>query len=318
MNLLISTQNGFFRAKQADGAWQITAQGANGRALTCIAAGGGVILAGAKDGLLRSDDGGASWQEAGVGLTQPHVRWLAFHPQHAARAFAGTEPAALFVSDDGGASWRERAEVAEWRARFGWWLPYSPEAGCVRGFAFHGERAYAAVEVGAALRSDDGGETWRLAGGSDGRPRFGRPDSGALHPDVHSVAVHPQSADLVFAPTGGGLYRSTDGGDTWRHLYGRYTRAVWANPDDSQQLIVGAADGASGHNGHIAATHDGGASWQTISETWSGDMVERFVQMDEQLLAVMANGKLLAAPLADLAWQPILTDLPHVTAAVAA
>ena len=111
--------------------------------------------------------------------------------------------------------WTESSGVTEMRDEHGWFLPYSPEAGCVRGFASAGERVYAAVEVGGLLRSDDGGGGWRLAGGSDGVPTFGEPASGAIHPDVHSVHVHPSSADHVLAATAGGLYVSTDGGDRW-------------------------------------------------------------------------------------------------------
>ena len=78
----------------------------------------------------------------------------------------GTEPAAIFVSHNGALSWRECPEVARLRDEHGWMLPYSPQAGCVRGFTLHGTRAYAAVEVGGALRSDDGGTTWQVT--SDG------------------------------------------------------------------------------------------------------------------------------------------------------
>ena len=115
-------------------------------------------------------------------------------------------------------------------------LPYSPEAGCVRGFAFHGERAYAAVEVGGVLRSDDGGETWRLAEGSDGNPDLDGPPEPFVYPDVHSIDVHPSSPDLVFAPTGGGFYRSIDGGRTWTLLYDCYCRAAWIDPLDASIL----------------------------------------------------------------------------------
>src|SRR5437588_9052880 len=110
-------------------------------------------------------------------------------------------------------------EVANLRDQHHWFLPYSPGAGCVRGFAFHGQRVYAAVEVGGALRSDDGGETWRLAEGSDGNPDFDGPPPPFVYPDVHAIYVHPTSADLVFAATGGGFYRSDDGGQTWTCQY---------------------------------------------------------------------------------------------------
>ena len=155
---------------------------------------------------------GQTWRAASAGLAHPHVRWLAFHPDISDREFAGTEPAGIFVSHDGAQTWRECPEVAQLRDRHQWMLPYSPEAGCVRGFAFHGDRAYAAVEVGGVLRSDDAGETWRLAEGSDGSPDLDGPPEPFVYPDVHSIDVHPSSPDRVFAPTGGGFYRS----DRWR------------------------------------------------------------------------------------------------------
>jgi hypothetical protein len=74
----------------------------------------------------------------------------------------------------------------------------------VRWFAFHGERIYAAVEIGA---------TWRLVEGSTGDPDFNAPvPRTLLHPDVHEVAVLSASADVLLAATMCGLYRSLDGG----------------------------------------------------------------------------------------------------------
>jgi hypothetical protein len=62
----------------------------------------------------------------------------------------------------------------------------------VRWFAFHGERIYAAVEIGA---------TWRLVEGSTGDPDFNAP--------VPRTLLHP---DVLLAATMCGLYRSLDGG----------------------------------------------------------------------------------------------------------
>jgi hypothetical protein len=44
-------------------------------------------------------------------------------------------------------------------------------------------------------------------------------------------------------------------------------------------------------------------------------MVERFTQIGGELLAVLSNGELLAAPLATLAWRRILPDVKDVAAA---
>jgi len=40
-----------------------------------------------------------------------------------------------------------------------------------------------------------------------------------IHPDVHSITVHRTSSDLVTAATGGGLYRSADGGRNWKNIF---------------------------------------------------------------------------------------------------
>lgn len=316
MELYVATSKGVALAENSGGEWQVTGWGLSGRHVTSIIAREGVILAGTEDGLFRSDDGGQTWREASNGLSHRHVRWLAYHPDISDLEFAGTEPAAIFVSSDGGESWQERPEVAELREQFGWWLPYSPEAGCVRGFAFNGSRAYAAVEVGGLLRSDDSGETWRLAPGSNGRPRFGRPAEELIHPDVHSVNVHPSSADLVFAPTGGGFYRSEDGGVTWEGVYEDcYARAVWIDPADAAHIILGPSEGPSGRDGRIEESQDGGQSWRPLTERWAHNMVERFTQVGDLLLAVMANGELYQASLAKLGeWQPLLPDVEDVNA----
>lgn len=313
MELFLATRKGLVTAVQTGNGWQIEARGLTGREVTTVTAREGVILAGTRDGVFRSEDGGVSWLEKSNGLTERYVRWLAYHPDVSGLELAGMEPAAIFVSRDGGDSWRECVEVSDLRREHEWWLPYSPGAGCVRGFSFHGQRAYAAVEVGAALRSDDGGAHWRLVDGANGRPVFGAPPAQFVHPDVHSIEVHPSSADLVFAPTGGGFYASRDGGQTWRQINDcLYVRAVWLDADDPQHLVLGASDGPDGENGRIEVTHDGGQSWQQVAGRWPNNMVERFQQIGHNLWAVMANGNLLMTPLAQLDWQPVLVALTDV------
>jgi photosystem II stability/assembly factor-like uncharacterized protein len=311
MQLYLATRNGFVRVEGKNGRFEPTLRSLDGHYCTSIIAREGVILLGTREGVWRSDDLGETWREAGDGLPQPHVRWLAYHPTVSDFELAGTEPAALAISRDGGASWQEAPEVTALREQFKWWLPYSPEAGCVRGFAAHGERLYAAVEVGGLLRSDDRGRSWRLAAGSDGRPQFGQPKEGFIHPDVHSVAVHATSAERVFAPTGGGFYVSDDGGDRWTAVYDDcYVRAVWIDPGDIDHLLLGPAEGPSGRDGRIEESHDGGRSWQVVSERWMDDLVERFVQAKDVVLAMTQNGRLLRAP----EWEPVLAEVGGITA----
>ena len=301
--------------------WQVESRTVLSHPVTSIEMPENLLLAGTTDGIYRSEDGGKTWRESCAGLTVRYIRWLARHPDQPERVFAGTEPANIFVSEDAGGSWRECAEVASLRTQHGWWLPYSPGAGCVRSFAFHGPRAYAAVEVGGVLRSDDWGAQWRLAAGSTGRPVFDLPAAPLIHADVHSVVTHACSPELVFAATAAGLYCSEDGGETWSHpRAGCYTRAVWVDPEDAAHLILGVADSVEDHQGRIEQSRDGGRSWQLCSDglsvPWPDQMVERFLDVDGELLAIRSDGQVFAARPDILRWQHILAGTEPVNAAV--
>jgi len=317
--LLAATEHGLVVAGRGADQWHEGARSLSECNVAAVISREGVILAGTTEGVFRSDDGGTTWREASEGLAVRHVRWLAYHPEVSDRELAGTEPAGIFVSHDGAGTWRACPEVEALRDEHRWFLPYSPEAGCVRGFAFHEDRAYAAVEVGGVLRSDDAGETWRLAGGSTGEPFFEIPPAPLVFPDVHSVEGHPSSPDLVFAATAEGLYRSFDGGDRWLVSHaGSYCRAVWVDPLDPEHIILGPADSVSRKNGRIEESRDGGQSWERISDgldlPWPDRMVERFASVGEHLLAVTNDGRLYAASPTTWRWSRVLAEVGGVNA----
>ena len=316
--LLLATVDGLVVYAGAGQAWRAVRKGLAGREVLCVIAREGVILAGGRQGVWRSDDLGETWREANAGLTQRHVRWLAYHPDVSDFEVAGTEPAGIFVSRDGAASWRECPEVAQLRDAHHWFLPYSPEAGCVRGFAFHGHRAYAAVEVGGVLRSDDAAQTWRLAAGSDGNPDLDGPSEPLIYPDLHSIHVHPSSPDRVYAPTGGGFYRSDDGGANWALCYDCYCRAGWVDPADPEHILLGPAENVE-RNGRIEVSRDGGRTWAPagggLDLPWPRNMVERFTPAGDRLLAVLNNGELLSSQIGRWDWRQILPEAGRVAAA---
>lgn len=315
--LIFATEQGIVVCEPRRDSWAIAARELTDQHVTSVIAREGVILAGTEAGIFRSEDEGQTWEETSNGLTAHHVRWMAYHPDISDFEFAGTEPANIFISRNGGESWRACPEVASLRDKFNWSLPYSPEAGCVRGFAFHGSRVYAAVEVGGVLVSNDHGETWQLAEGSDGKPGLEGPPEPFIYPDVHSLEVHPSSPDLVYAPTGGGFYRSNDGGKTWKLFYDCYCRAVWVDAKESDHLILGPADHVDSH-GRIEESLDGGQSWSFASNglqvPWRRGMVERFFQADDELFAILSNGQLLSAPLSTLEWRRVLTNVTGINA----
>jgi photosystem II stability/assembly factor-like uncharacterized protein len=323
--LYLATSIGLFIITHANGNWNIVGHTLTDKSLTGVVASKGVILAGTTQGIWRSSDNGQSWSEANATLAIRHVRWMAGSSDTPSFILVGTEPAGIFVSRDSGKTWHQNAEVVELRDKYGWFLPYSPEAGCVRGFAIaesgpHKSRVYAAVEVGGVLLSDDGGQKWHLAEGSDGKPDLNHEPGAKIHPDVHSLSVHPSSSDLVTAATGGGLYRSIDGGITWKCIYRCYIRAAWVDPQDVGHIIAGPADGVS-RNGRIEETHDCGQSWQPASigmkGPWPRHMVERFYQHDNNLFAILSNGELWTRTSGQTAWQRILPEVSGIQAIAA-
>lgn len=309
---LVGTEGGLVLAEFERGEFLEQRRVLEGRDVTGVVSREGVVLAGTTQGVFRSDDRCETWTAAGEGLEIAHVRCLAYHPDVSDLEFAGTEPAGIFVSNDGARTWHRCPEVEALRDRHGWFLPYSPEAGCVRGFAFHGDRAYAAVEVGGVLRSDDRGRHWRLTGGSTGEPGFDIPPSPLVFPDVHSVLAHPDSPDLVWAVTAEGLYASDDAGDAWVVFHeGSYCRAAWIDPANAGRIILGPADSVSDKNGRIEQSNDGGRTWLPASDgldlPWPDRMVERFFDVDDRLFAITNDGRLYASELQAMQWRLLMT-----------
>lgn len=315
--IFVATSNGLLTGERVQNEWRVSARTLQGKHITSVIAREGVILVGSREGVMRSDDLGKTWRDASNGLTETYVRWLAYHPDISDCEFAGTEPANIFVSRDGAQTWRECDEIPYLRDAHHWFLPYSKGAGCVRGFAYCGSRAYAAVEVGGALRSDDWGATWRLCDGSNGNPDLEGPPAPLIYPDVHSIESHSATPNWVFAPTGGGFYISRDGGATWQLKYDCYVRAMWVDPNNADHFILGPADGVD-RNGRIEESRDGGETWTNASKglqvPWARHMVERFKQVGDELFAVLSNGEILVARVEEWQWKRAFAEIKNAHA----
>lgn len=312
--LFVATRNGLKIFRRLVDDWEEQGHALTGLEITSIDFQGDTGLAGTTQGVYSTQDGGENWVLDSDGIVTPHVRWARIHPQDPRHLYVGTEPANIYtkmVDDD---AWQRSETVARLRDQNDWFMPYSPNPGCVRGFAFHNNRIYAAVEVGGLLVSDDFGDTWALVEGSSGKPRQA-PVSGEIHPDVHSVLSHAASEDLVFAPTGGGFYVSDDGGKSWVLKYEAYCRTVWVDPAVETHMVLGPADGV-GRGGRIEHSADGGETWHllmdNIEEKWPDTMVERFFGTDDELFAVLSNGKILISRKGDFSWQCLLPAISNV------
>ncbi len=153
------------RAAFVDGGWTVHHMLA-GQPVACLAADPFrpvVVYAGTRgEGVLRSDDGGQSWQPAG--LAGQVVKALAASPTQPGVVYAGTKPPALYVSRDGGGAWTELPAFR--RARAFWWLSpaeadLKPYVQAIALSPTDPQLLLIGIEAGAVLRSADGGQSWQ-------------------------------------------------------------------------------------------------------------------------------------------------------------
>jgi photosystem II stability/assembly factor-like uncharacterized protein len=245
------------------------AEGLEGARPTCLVsdpATPGRAWCGTSDGgLFRSDDGGASWRQAG--LRDRHLTAVAVAPAEPGVILVGTEPSDIWRSEDDGGSWRRSDGLDELPSSSEWSFPPRPDTHHVRWIAFHPREAgrlWVAIEAGALVWSSDGGRSWRdrVPGG----PR-----------DTHELAIHRDRPDTLRVSAGDGYFESHDGGATWTAprdgLDVGYLRSVTTDPGDPDTVVVSASSHA--HRAYVAGRSDGrlyrrvgGRSWERILNGW--------------------------------------------------
>jgi photosystem II stability/assembly factor-like uncharacterized protein len=224
----------------------------------------GVIYAGTQDqGILRSDDGGVTWQP--LGLSDQVIRALAVAPTQPGVIYAGTRPVRLFKSDDGGNRWGELREFQ--RVRGWWWFspadkPYTAYVQAIALSPTDPNVVVVGIELGGVLLSADGGQTWS------------RHRRCALR-DCHSMVFHVSAGNWVYecGGSGGGVAVSQDAGMTWRKFKAgldvHYGWTINADPENPQLIYASLAPGPfKAHvdgkaEAFIFRSRDGGA-WEKL------------------------------------------------------
>jgi photosystem II stability/assembly factor-like uncharacterized protein len=263
--LLASSSTGITRAQILTDGTVTVDQLASGHDVTCLAAdphAGHVIYAGTRSGVLRSDDTGLTWTSCGLqGII---VKSLALSPHDGAVIYAGTKPAGLFVSRNGGHSWQALDSFQRIPNRWWWFSPAEP--GDWRAYVMSialspidPDLILAGVELGAVVRSSDGGKTWS------------RHRRGALR-DCHSLKFHATDGDWIYQAGGGGASLSRDAGCRFRkqndglaHKYGLVCAADPEQPEIWYVCVAPSPFNAFGANPRIYLYRSsGGAGWQPI------------------------------------------------------
>src|SRR5262245_35194582 len=268
--LLAGAETGIFASDDRGRTW--TPSGLDGRTIWDILPGSngeGAVYAGTQPaGLFKSSDGGRTWAEfetftripeaeqwcVPVKPRQPgRARALVVDGADAKRIWVGIEVGGVVSTDNGGATWR--LDLPGNNPDIHMMAAHPGKPGVLFATTGYGRLDGVAemIEGNAGVfRSDDAGATWRYAW-KGVTPRYARPmciDPRA--PYALTVASAP-TAFSSYKDDGGAramLYRTGDGGDTWRSLCDREHSPSAANfhglvPDPSAPggVLVGTDTG---------------------------------------------------------------------------
>jgi uncharacterized repeat protein (TIGR01451 family) len=195
-------------------------------------------------GVLKSEDGGRSWESVSQGLVRAFVYTVVVDSTDPHVVYAGTAQRGVYRSRDCGMTWR------------GWGLESLPVVDL--SVTADGETVYAATWGGGVYRHPGRSRrasTWRAV--NDGIAQE--------HRVVYDVAVDRKDGSTAFAATGsGGVYRTRDGGRSWRQVLSSpwLAYAVTVDPEYGEMVYAGTAQGA-----FRSVSGGGPGSWESLDAT---------------------------------------------------
>ena len=266
--LYIGTDSGLAMMREGADGWLPNGEALSGkfvRAMATVGAANTVYACVTKDGLYASRNGGKSWDLAFSG----NVHSVAVDPNDSQVVYAGTEPVGLFRSSDCGRTWvelgalRNQPETVTEK----WWFPQYPhESHVLSVFVDWNDPGVLCVglEHGGILRSADGGEHWEDI------------SAGIEYVDIHTVRGDPQHANLYYAATARGFYRSDQYGRAWvfseRGIDRSYFHDLVVIPGQPPTLLLTTANGTppawmrkERAQAAIFRSSDSGSTWHQLT-----------------------------------------------------
>lgn len=334
--LYVGTDRGVVTLKGENShSWRVESEGLESWAVPAVAVDPSApnrVLAGTRgDGVWVSEDFGRSWRKPCYGKPGPgKVRCLTLDPRDPRLVYAGGEPIDVYVSEDLGASWERLESVRKvpWVETVTY--PVAVVEPHVRDIAVdptNPRRMLIALQVGAILKTTDGGATWELI-------------DREYDCDVHTIVIDPENPDHVIIATGGhdaragkargrALYATEDGGETWEpramELTQEYSVPLTMQPGHPNVLLSALAHGQpnqwrrpTGAECVMIRSKDGGKSWEMLSRGLDGvgvgfaEAIEFDPGNPDHVYAALRSGEIYASADAGDSWTRLDVKVPNV------
>ncbi|MBI9045188.1 MAG: hypothetical protein JEZ06_11930 [Anaerolineaceae bacterium] len=251
------------------------------------------------EGVLKSVDGGETWENVNQGLNNLYVGSLFMQPDNPDTLIAGTGNnqyhlnGGVYLTMDGGKTWKHtlKGDVIE----------------AVEFSEFDPQIAYAGSS-NAVYRSEDGAQTWHQVSSDEWGPpgvRVGFPidfEIDRLNPDrifvnaygggnflsedggktwiasskgytgaqVRDIAVHPESPGIVYAAARSGLFISYNGGEDWTGISSPPAKVMEWNAVAINQIDTQKLSAANNWNSDLLLSSDSGETWTLTGTSLEG------------------------------------------------
>lgn len=193
-------------------------------------------------GVVKSVDGGATWTTKGKGLGGASTESLAIDAHNPNRLYVWVLRDGLYRSDDAAESW-QRVDDGPKQQEIRSLVSLDAPTG------MGGIWLYAGIDIGV-VKSPDCFCGW------DRLPNAGLPDKQR----VYSLAADPQSPSTLYAGLREGVFKTSDGGKSWRQVTSEVSDAIVAVHPGRSNIVYAASD-----DGTLVRSEDGGESWQRVN-----------------------------------------------------
>jgi photosystem II stability/assembly factor-like uncharacterized protein len=221
------------------------------------------------DGVYVSRDGGKHWTNVGLKKSE-HIGRIVIDPRDSNVVYVAAQgplwgpggDRGLYKTTDGGATWKKVLEISEHTGVNEVWMdPRDPDVLLASSYQRR-RHVWTLINGGpesTIYKSTDAGATWRKV--DAGLPKV---DKGRI-----GLAVSPADPDVVYAiveaaEDKGGLFRSTDRGESWekrsdtRTTSGQYYNELFCDPKDVDLVYL--------TDTWLRVSEDGGKTFRKVGE----------------------------------------------------